>query len=160
MHSNTENKWLGLFLGAITTFIISLSAPAFAKGDVFVNSNAVAIKGYDTVAYFVSSKPQKGNKQFSHVHAGNTWLFANEANKKAFMANPVAYMPQYGGHCAFAASKNAIAPTDPKAWTIRDGKLYLNYSLSVRDTWLPDVAKNIIKSDKNWPGLAKQVSTY
>ena len=159
MQSNTQNKWLGLFLGALTTFIITLSAPAFAKGDVFVNNNGIAIKGYDTVAYFVNSAPQKGKQQFSHVHAGNTWLFANAANKKAFIANPAAYMPQYGGHCAFAASKNSIAPVDPKAWTIRDGKLFLNYSLTVRETWLPNVAKNIVKANQNWPALAKKVKT-
>lgn len=160
MQTITRNKWLSLFLGAITTLIISLSAPAFAKGDVFVNGKGVAIKGYDTVAYFVSSKPLKGNAEFSHAHAGNTWLFANAANKKAFIANPTAYIPQYGGHCAYAASKNSIAPTDPEAWTVRDGKLYLNYSKSVRSKWLPNAAKNIIKADKNWPALAKKVKTY
>ena len=159
MRSNTQKKWLSLFLGALTTLVISLSAPAFAKGDVFVNNNGVAIKGYDTVAYFVSNKPQKGNQAFSHSYAGNTWLFANAANQKAFMANPAAYIPQYGGHCAFAASKNSVAPVDPKAWTIRDGKLFLNYSLTVREIWLPNVANNIVKANQNWPALANKVKT-
>ncbi len=160
MKTLTQNYSLHtLFLAFVIAFI-SLSAPVFAKGDVFVNSKGVAIKGYDTVAYFVGSKPQKGIKEFYHVHAGNTWLFANEENKKAFIANPSAYMPQYGGHCAYAASKNSIAPTDPEAWTVHDGKLYLNFSKSVRATWLPDAAENIIKADRNWPRLSKKVKTY
>jgi len=160
MTSITQQRWLFLFLGGLATLILTLSTSAFAKGDVFVNKKGVAIRGYDTVAYFVSSQPQKGKKEFLHVHAGNTWLFANEENKKAFIANPAAYLPQYGGHCAFAASRGYIASTDPKAWTVRDGKLYLNYSLSVREQWLPDAAENIIKADKNWPTISKKVKTY
>ena len=157
MQLNNRKHWLSLFFMAMSTMIISLSAPAFAKGDVFVNGKGVAIKGYDPVAYFVSSKAQKGKKEISHLHAGNTWQFTNETNKKAFIANPVAYIPQYGGHCAYAASKNSIAPVDPKAWEIRNNKLYLNYSIRIHRKWLPKAAANIVKGDANWPALAKEV---
>ena len=47
-------------------------------------------------------------------------------------------------------SKGNVASTDPDAWTIVDGKLYLNYSLGVRRTWLKDVAGNIEKADGHW----------
>lgn len=155
-----QNTFLKMSLAAVTAATVLFSASLFAKGDVFVDQNSVAIKGYDPVSYFVSSAAKKGQAQFSHVHAGNTWMFSSAANKQAFIANPVAYLPQYGGHCAFAASKNSIAPVDPHAWTVRGGKLYLNYSLSVRDNaWKPDVAANIVQSDANWPTLATQVTT-
>jgi len=155
-----SSNLIKLFLAAVATAVLSFSAPIFAKGDVFVDQNNVAIKGYDPVAYFVSSAPRKGQAQFSYVYKGNTWMFSSAANKKAFVANPVAYLPQYGGHCAFAASKNSIAPIDPKAWTIRNNKLYLNYSLSVRDNaWRPDIDANIAQADANWPTLATQVKT-
>ena len=159
MHLNTKHNLLKPLFMALTAIIFFLSASAFAKGDVFVTGQSVAIRGYDPVAYFVSSEAQEGKKEFSHVHAGNTWRFASAANKSTFIANPIAYIPQYGGHCAYAASKNSIAPTDPKAWTIRDNKLYLNFSLSVRSRWLPNAAKNIVKADSNWPALAKKVKT-
>jgi len=158
MQSTINNNWLKLFFIAIVTSIISLSVPAFAKGDVFVK-NGVAIKGYDPVAYFVSSKAQKGNQAYSHVHAGNKWLFSSEANKKAFAANPAKFTPQYGGHCAYAASKNSIAPVDPHAWTIENGKLYLNYNKSIRSKWLPNITANISKANANWPALAQKVKT-
>ena len=160
MNTHTQNHILRALFLIFIMMIISFSLPAFAKGDVFVNSKGVAIRGYDPVAYFVSAEAQKGKKEFSHVHAGNTWRFANQANKDAFISNPIAYLPQYGGHCAFAASKGSIASTDPKAWTIRDGKLYLNYSISVRKRWLRNVAENIVKADANWPTLSKKVKTY
>lgn len=159
MQSNINSNWLRLCFAALATMIISLSVPAFAKGDVLVSGKSLAIKGYDPVSYFVSSKAQKGVKEFSHVHAGNTWMFANAANKNAFIANPVSYLPQYGGHCAYAASRNTVAPSDPKAWTVRDNKLYLNFSKTVRSTWLPGIKQNIVKSDRNWPSLAKKVRT-
>ena len=151
------STWQTSFLLLLSTLIMALSLSAHAKGGVNTNANGVAIKGYDPVAYFVSAKAQKGQAAFEHIHKGNKWHFANQQNKQAFIANPSAYLPQYGGFCAFAASKNSIAPVDPKAWTIRDGKLYLNYSISVREIWTPDIEENIKIADQNWPELKKTV---
>jgi hypothetical protein len=36
-----------------------------------------------------------------------------------------------------------------------DGKLYLNYSKAVQQTWATDVPGNIQKADQNWPALHK-----
>jgi hypothetical protein len=47
-------------------------------------------------------------------------------------------------------------PVDPAAWSVVDGKLYLNYSLGVRERWKSDVPGYIRKADENWPkALAK-----
>ena len=58
-----------------------------------------------------------------------------------------------GGFCAFAVSRGYTADIDPAAWSIVDGKLYLNYSLRVQRTWEGDAAGNIRKADANWPTL-------
>lgn len=42
---------------------------------------------------------------------------------------------------------------DPEAWTIYEGKLYLNYSPSVHPRWSKDIPGYVIKADKYWPGL-------
>ena len=34
-----------------------------------------------------------------------------------------------------------------------NGRLYLNYSKSVRRQWEKDVPGNIAKGDANWPGV-------
>ena len=67
-----------------------------------------------------------------------------------FAANPEKYAPQYGGYCAWAVSQGYTASTDPEAWKIVDGKLYLNYSKSVQLTWEQDAAGNIAAADENW----------
>jgi hypothetical protein len=43
------------------------------------------------------------------------------------------------------------APIEPDAWTIVDGKLYLNYNQSVRGRWSSDIPGYIRKADANWP---------
>jgi hypothetical protein len=45
------------------------------------------------------------------------------------------------------------APTEADAWTIVNGKLYLNYNLSVRELWGKDREERIKTADKNWPDI-------
>lgn len=112
-----------------------------------------AIKGYDPVAYFTKGEPVKGGKAFTVEWRGANWLFANEANKELFEANPEKYAPQYGGYCAYAVSQGATASIDPEAWTIHEGKLYLNYSKAVQRDWLEDREGYIRLADEAWPKL-------
>lgn len=81
------------------------------------------------------------------------WHFANRENLDAFKANPAKYALQYGGYCAYAVSRGYTAKGDPIAWTVTGGKLYLNYSLAVRETWAEDISGNIARADGNWPGV-------
>ncbi|CUS38863.1 YHS domain-containing (seleno)protein [Candidatus Nitrospira nitrificans] len=118
----------------------------------------VAIRGYDPVAYFSQNRPVKGSSQFTHQHAGATWYFENKTNRDLFANAPEAYMPQYGGYCAYAMSKGFIASTVPEAWTIHAGKLYLNYSLRVRDNWLEDLSGKVRKADDHWAEKLKSLA--
>jgi hypothetical protein len=85
-----------------------------------------------------------------------TYRFASAEHRALFEAAPETYLPQYGGYCAYAAAKGALAPTDPEAFTVKDGKLYLNYSAGVRARWLPRAAEYIKAADENWPRLAAE----
>ena len=49
-----------------------------------------------------------------------------------------------------------LATTIPEAWTIYEGKLYLNASLRARELWLRDIPGNIAKGQANWPGILDQ----
>jgi hypothetical protein len=53
-------------------------------------------------------------------------------------------------------SRGYTADIDPEAWTIVDGKLYLNYSKKIRKKWAKDIPGNILKSDGNWPGVLEE----
>ena len=139
-------------LAAVIMVFAWLAAPAGAGTLVFSTKDG-AIRGYDPVAYFRDGKPVKGSPQFMHEWMGTQWRFANAANRDAFAAEPSKYAPQYGGYCAWAVSQGYTAEIDPDAWTIKDGKLYLNYSKSVQATWAKDIPGNIAKGDRNWPEL-------
>ncbi|MDJ0601718.1 MAG: YHS domain-containing (seleno)protein, partial [Crocosphaera sp.] len=67
------------------------------------------------------------------------------------------YAPQYGGFCAWAVSNNYTAPIDPEAWTIVDGKLYLNYDKNIQKKWSKNMTDNILKADSNWPNIAAKL---
>ena len=44
--------------------------------------------------------------------------------------------------------------TDPAAFSIVDGKLYLNYDMPVRERWEADRADFIEKADERWPKVS------
>lgn len=145
------------FLSAIISVILAtfLAASALHAGSppVFSDESAGAIRGYDPVAYFVEDAPLKGSPDLTYEWNGATWHFASADNREKFISDPEAYTPQYGGYCAWAASKGYIASTDPTAWTVHDGKLYLNYSHRVHKRWSRDIEGNIERGDMNWPGI-------
>lgn len=137
-------------LTALTLLIISSAAMA-EKAEVYSSLFAVAISGYDPVAYFTQGKPVKGSGKHTLEYKGATWKFASLENKQAFEQMPEKYAPQYGGYCAYAVSQGYTASTDPEAWSIVDGKLYLNYSKSVRAKWKQDIPGHIKSANANWP---------
>lgn len=115
----------------------------------------IALRGYDPVSYFTEGKPARGDSSISIMHEGVTWRFASVRNKESFQANPAAYMPQYGGYCAFGMSRGYKAPTEADAWTLVDGKLYFNYNTKVRESWNKDQKTYIDKADQNWPAVKR-----
>ena len=142
-------------IAALATVMALFSAQtASAAEPVYQSFLGTAIDGTDPVAYFEEGRPIEGSSDFKHEWNGATWRFSSEENRALFAANPEKYAPQYGGYCAWAVSKGYTASTDPEAWKIVDGKLYLNYSKSVQATWEQDVPGNIAKGDANWPSLA------
>ncbi|MCY4151096.1 MAG: YHS domain-containing protein [Aestuariivita sp.] len=141
-----------LLLSSVTAgLLLCLPQISFAKLPPVFLRDGVALSGHDAVAYFTDSKPVPGNPDYSVSWNGATWYFANEKNRDLFEQDPEAYAPQYGGYCAFAVSNGYTASTEPEAWRIVDGKLYLNYSLAVRERWQQDIPGNIERADGNWP---------
>jgi len=123
---------------------------------VYKFSGALALKGYDAVAYFNDGNAVEGSEQFIHEWNGAKWLFASAANRDAFAIDPPKYAPQYGGYCAWAVGHGYTAKGDPEAWKIVNGKLYLNYSKEVQAKWVQDIPGYIEKGDENWPTFLKE----
>ncbi|GAB1264966.1 YHS domain-containing (seleno)protein [Aurantivibrio infirmus] len=150
----SKNKFSVFFylLPLLSVFLISPQAAAVDPIYTPLLSN-LAIKGYDTVAYFTENKAVKGDKKIHYEWQGATWLFSSEENRQKFVDAPENFAPQYGGYCAFAVAQNKTASIDPKLFTIVEGKLYLNYSTGVNKKWLANKEGFIVDADKHWPNL-------
>ena len=122
-----------------------------AEEPVYQSLFGTAIDGTDPVAYFTEGRPVEGSSKFTHDWNGATWRFSSAENRDLFAANPETYAPQYGGYCAWAVSQGYTASTDPDAWKIVDGKLYLNYNQSVQARWEGDIPGHISSANQNWP---------
>jgi YHS domain-containing protein len=110
----------------------------------------IAIKGYDTVAYFRTGKALKGNESFTFKWHDMTWYFLTKENRDLFAASPEKYAPQYDGYCAWAMTEARKTQVDPEVWEIVNGKLYLQCSKAAYEKWSRDIPGNIKKADMNW----------
>lgn len=132
---------------------------AMAEGDnpAIYAKGGVAIKGYDTVSYWTKGEPEEGSEEFTTEWHGATWQFASEENLNLFKENPEKYAPQYGGWCAWAMSditkirKGKVVRSSPKAWTIYNDKLYLNFNQNVLKEWLTTKDQDIKNADEYYP---------
>lgn len=136
---------------AFVVAALLFSLPALAAKDTVFFTEAGAIRGYDPVAYFTEKKPVKGDPGITHSWNGATWYFSNKENRSVFVSAPEKYAPAYGGYCAYAVANGYTATTDPDAWSVVNGRLYLNFSQGVKQRWEKNISGYIKKADVNWP---------
>jgi len=132
-----------------------ITAPAAAESapQIYTAEDSnVAVGGFDTVSYFTGT-PVEGSADFTATYKGATFQFANQENLDTFNSDPAAYAPQFGGHCAYGAAKEAAFPGDPAIYAVVDGKLYLNLNSDVQKLWNEDQAGYIEAANKNWPAI-------
>ena len=91
----------------------------------FNHTDGLALQGYDAVAYLKQGKAVKGKKDLGMVlFEGLQYRFSSFENKETFKKDPVTYIPQYGGWCAYAmGSDGSKVPVDPETFKILDGKV-------------------------------------
>lgn len=133
--------------------VSALAAPALGGTPRIYAPGGLALRGTDPVAYVSAGQAVAGHPDHAVMWRGAIWLFAEDRHRAAFEADPFRFAPEFGGYCAFAVSRGYTAATDPEAFTIHAGRLYLNYSLAVRDVWRSDPAGHIAKAMAHWPAL-------
>ena len=147
----------------VSCFVISLifsfnnnvrAQAELRKKEYNISKSALAIEGYDPVAYFTMGKAVKGNKELAISDQGIIYYFSSAQNKELFKANAAKYEPQYGGWCAYAmGATNEKVEIDPETFKIIDGKLYLFYHSWTNNT-LNKWSKNEValkpKADLSW----------
>ncbi|MBR9650768.1 YHS domain-containing (seleno)protein [Thalassovita aquimarina] len=130
---------------------VSLTGAALAAGvEVNASSTGLALQGYDPVAYFTEGAPTKGSYKITSVYEDTTYRFSSEANKATFEADPEAYLPKYGGYCAFGTAMGVKVDGDPTIWRIVDDELYLNLSSDIQERWVGDIPGYVEKADTKW----------
>ena len=147
----------GILLAIAAPLAIEAATPADPPATVtahtgLVNADdGVAIKGYDPVAYFTEGEPVPGDPALTAEFDGATWRFTSPEHRRAFLAHPTRYEPEYGGFCAYGTAQGRKTDIDPAAFSIIGGRLYLNASLQVRTIWRSDLLHAIAEADRNWP---------
>lgn len=162
MHALTaaSTRLLKFTLGALAAVALSTAFGAAPintlEGGFFGGRTDVAIRGFDTVAYFTEGKAVKGQDGFSTEWMGAKWKFVSQAHLEQFKTSPEKYAPQYGGYCAYGVSQGNLVKVEPEQFKILQGKLYLNYDASVQALWLKDPAGYIRIADGKSADLLKK----
>jgi YHS domain-containing protein len=97
MNATKIRKMLPLWVAVLLIAVLIVSCNT-SKPIVNAGADGIAIKGYDTVAYFTMGKPVKGEEQFAYEWNSAKWLFSSGEHRDLFAANPEKYAPQYGGY--------------------------------------------------------------
>jgi hypothetical protein len=118
-------------------------------------SPRLAIGGYDTVAYHTQGKAVPGKLEYQTTWHDARWQFANKDDLDLFLKDPDRYAAQYDGHCAMGVAyegghKDTV---DPEAFTIVNGKLYINHTKYWAAEWRKNTVENISRADKNWSAV-------
>ena len=140
-----------LFPGVV---VLAGGTPEDSGQGIMIDADGLASHGVDVVAFYDLAADQKavpGKPEHNYEWKGAVWRFSSRENLEKFQQNPERYAPQYGGYCAYAMADGNLVEISPDAWTIRDDRLYLNYSDGIRRKWLRDVDDYLQRADDNWP---------
>lgn len=116
--------------------------------------DGVAIKGYDPVAYFELARAAKGSSEFRHEWLGQEWHFVSARHRDMFAADPVKYVPQFGGYCS---ETHSVTDIDPTAWRIVGSRLYLFFSETSARKFAQDRSAQS-KAASNWRNVKDGLS--
>jgi YHS domain-containing protein len=138
---------------------VSVASSAFAVDEYNVSTGTtlsgfgVALRGDDAVALATGLAIAPGHAKFTHEHDGVAYYFSSEETKKRFAANPEAYMPQYGGFCAFGVAIGKKLDASARFADIVDGKLYVFLNAAAFAKYKEDKAGTLAKAERNWPAM-------
>jgi YHS domain-containing protein len=138
---------------AVLVIYFLLAATASVADTLQYTTENGAIDGFDPVSYFADGKPERGSPDITAEWNGAVWHFTTVDHRDAFLKDPTKYAPQYGGFCALGMAHGGGVPTDPEAWTIWKGKLYLNMISEVSITWRYNPDQLIERADKKWEAM-------
>lgn len=114
----------------------------------------VMLLGHDPVAYFTQGRPLRGSPEHRVNLPERTYYFASAEHKRLFEQQPARYEPQYGGFCASGAAFAVKLGSDPSAWQIHQGRLFIFGDVLGQTAWNLDPDWNVAQGDRLWPSIA------
>ena len=140
----------------VAVLFAACSKVEYGVAKINTDTDGLAVRGFDTVAFFTESGLVKGSPSHEYVWNGAKWFFASAENLAKFKENPEGYAPQFGGYCSYAVSHGYTADGDPETWKVVDGKLYLNYNQKAKEAWEAEQEKFIKDGELNWKEFQKK----
>jgi YHS domain-containing protein len=136
----------------------NVALPALLAAEILLGANtatrageaAVALKGYDPVAYFTDKRPMVGHPQYQYEWDGAVYRFASAEHLALFKSDPDRYLPQYKNWCAASVAKSEKVYGNPEWWLVVDGRLYLFGQPIGPGLMSKDPAAMRNQADENW----------
>ena len=121
-----------------------------------VEPGALALRGFDTVSYFLPEGPRAGSAAHEMAWRGRGWRFASALNRAAFARDPEVYAPRLGGHDPVGVLEGRLVDADPLVFAVLEGRLYLFRDAGRRDRLSADRAAEpglLARAEALWPTL-------
>jgi len=140
----------GWRLGIFLPVLLALGSCAWLTSSPDSAANNVRLRGTDPVGYFTAGIAMPGRMELTAEHDGATYRFANETNRRLFIASPERYIPQFDGYCAnrMVYAQPVAGGTD--AFKIIGGRLYLFSSRSEKQYFEMDQDRNLRLATYYW----------
>ncbi|WP_424928893.1 YHS domain-containing (seleno)protein [Amaricoccus tamworthensis] len=139
---------------------LALSTGVFAADEYNVTNgltltgNPLGMHGVDPVSMFDGDAPKTGDAVYDTTHDGVDYYFASEEAQQTFEADPAAYLPQFGGFCAFGVFVGKKLDGDVRYADIVDGRLYLFVNAAIFEKYLENSEEVIQVAHETWPGIS------
>lgn len=143
----------------VTATTLTVAAPAFAVDEynvsngVTLTGHSLGMHGIDPVSMFKSEAPGLGDATHTSTHDGVDYYFASAETKEQFDADPEAFLPQFGGFCAFGIYVGKKLDGDVRFADIVDGKLYLFVNAAIFEKYLENKDDVIAGAFAKWPEI-------
>lgn len=144
------------FISILVPMVLLWAAPWVHSQAESEESLRLALKGYDTVAYFTVGRPTVGTAEFETVFDGARYRFASAENLALFESDPDRYAPQFAGACANGMSEGVKVEADPTLWRIVDGKLFVFAGRAAQAEMDADPYGTISKANEHWKALKNE----
>ena len=115
--------------------------------------DGVAVGGYDLISYRDEGGPRFGSAEFTEEYGNNIYLFESAENRDRFLADPMQYLPSYGGWCAISLALGRLTCPDYSDFKIENGDLLLFETTAFtngRALWNTDAPGYRKKADTNY----------